>query len=257
MDDGGDFYTCKELANGCNPGNPGQTGYDNWCCNPDGSSGYNGRLSWDPLTVLIAVRGFEAAHMATLYNVTIDVDYDGSEHQTKVDYWTGLVRVTFTDSSSKAAITSDVDEMVCTAPDPVGVDDDAVVSTGVQIKSSESGKCLDVWSVSGSDVPDYTNVDLYTCSGADNQIFIFDGTNIKHAASGKCLDNDAGNSDSVQIFTCTGGSNQVWTMTTGGAILNKATGKCLDVLGGDTADGTDVWTYSCSGESNQEWYFKK
>ena len=55
----GDFYTCKALANGCNPGNPGQTGYDNWCCNPDGSSGYSGRLSWDPLTVLIAVRGVE------------------------------------------------------------------------------------------------------------------------------------------------------------------------------------------------------
>ena len=77
------FYTCKELANGCNPGNPGQAGCDNWCCNnPDGSSGYSGRLSWDPLTVFIAVRGFEASHMATLSNVTIDVSYSGGEVQT-------------------------------------------------------------------------------------------------------------------------------------------------------------------------------
>ena len=60
-------------------------------------------------TVLIAVRGFEASHMATLSNVTIDVSYSGGEAQTVVDYWTGLVRVTYTDASSKAAIASDVD----------------------------------------------------------------------------------------------------------------------------------------------------
>ena len=126
-----------------------------------------------------------------------------------VDYWTGLVGVTYTDASSKAVIASDVDEMVCVAPDyPAGVDDDRVINgTGVEIKNRESGKCLDVWSASGSDVPDYTNVDLYSCSGASNQVFTYDGSTIKHAASGKCLDNDASNGDSVQIFSCSGASS--------------------------------------------------
>ena len=99
--------------------------------------------------------------------------------------------------ASKAVIASDVDEMVCVAPDyPAGVDDDRIINgTGVEIKNRESGKCLDVWSVSGSDVPDYTNVDFYSCSGASNQVFTYDGSTIKHAASGKCLDNDASNGD--------------------------------------------------------------
>ena len=210
-------------------------------------------------TVLIAVRGFEASHMATLSNVTINVSYSGGEAHTVVDYWTGLVGVTYTDASSKAVIASDVDEMVCVAPDyPAGVDDDRGINgTGVEIKNLESGKCLDVWSASGSDVPDYTNVDFYSCSGASNQVFTYDGSTIKHAASGKCLDNDASNGDSVQIFSCSGASNQAWTaMSSSGAILNKATGKCLDVLGGGTADGTDVWTYTCTGATSQQWYFE-
>ena len=45
-------------------------------------------------------------------------------------------------------------------------------------------------------------------------------------------------------------------MSPSGAILNKATGKCLDVLGGGTADGTDVWTYTCTGATSQQWYFE-
>jgi len=45
-------------------------------------------------------------------------------------------------------------------------------------------------------------------------------------------------------------------MSSSGAILNKATGKCLDVLGGGTADGTDVWTYTCTGATSQQWYFE-
>lgn len=256
MDEGGDFNTAEPLATGCNPGNPGQTGYDNWCCNPDGSSGFNGRLSWDPLTVLIAVRGTDAAHMASVTDVAITVDPSGSEHETTVAYDSNMKRVKYTSSgSSQASIATDVDTMLCLAPTNTTVaDDDHVETTGVEIKSKEvAGKCLDVWGVSGSDVPDYTNVDLYTCSGASNQLFTFDGEQIKHAASGKCLDNDSTNGDSVQIFTCSGASNQAWTVTSGGTIVNKKTAKCLDVFGGNTEDGTDVWTYTCSGSSNQVW----
>ena len=118
MWEGGDFNTAEPLANGCNPGNPGQTGYDNWCCNPDGSSGYNGRLSWDPLTVLIAVRGPDAAHMSSVSDVLIEVNYDGNEDQSSVDYESGMKRVTYDDDdqAARVSITADVDEALCVAP---------------------------------------------------------------------------------------------------------------------------------------------
>ena len=42
-------------------------------------------------------------------------------------------------------------------------------------------------------------------------------------------------------------------MTAAGTIINSKSGKCLDVFGGNTADGTDVWSYTCSGSTNQAW----
>ena len=85
---------------------------------PHPSSGYNGRLSWDPLTVLIAIRGSEAAHMQSVTDVTIAVDADRKEDQTTVDYETGMKRVSYGDDGdgARTAIANDVDEMLCIAP---------------------------------------------------------------------------------------------------------------------------------------------
>jgi hypothetical protein len=36
-------------------------------------------------------------------------------------------------------------------------------------------------------------------------------------------------------------------------IRSRATGECLDVNGGSTANGAAVITYACSGATNQQW----
>ena len=250
MWEGGDFNTGANLANGCNAGNPGQTGYDNWCCNPDGSSGYSGRLSWDPLTVLIAVRGPDAAHMGSATDVTIAVSESGGESQS--DGGDGsMKRVGYTSGGgAQTAIASDVGTMLCVAPS--AADDDAA-PVPAAVTSSDSGKCLHVVGGSGTSVPDYTNVNISTCSGGDEQAWERVGTTIRHVASGKCLDADSSNGDRVQVYSYTGASNQNWAVTAAGAVVNGKNSKCLDVYGFGTADGTDVWTYTCSGTSNQKW----
>ncbi|MCL6735911.1 RICIN domain-containing protein, partial [Streptomyces neyagawaensis] len=44
---------------------------------------------------------------------------------------------------------------------------------------------------------------------------------------------------------------QQWTVAAGSTV--KALGKCLDVSGGGTADGTRVVLWSCNGGTNQNW----
>ena len=40
-----------------------------------------------------------------------------------------------------------------------------------------------------------------------------------------------------------------------GALVNPQSGKCLDVAGGGTADGTQVRLWSCNGTGAQQWQF--
>jgi alpha-galactosidase len=49
-----------------------------------------------------------------------------------------------------------------------------------------------------------------------------------------------------------GGSTQKWTATAAGE-LRTAGGKCLDVIGASTTDGTGVEVWDCNGQTNQQW----
>jgi hypothetical protein len=60
------------------------------------------------------------------------------------------------------------------------------------------------------------------------------------------------NKTPVDLDTCTGGAGQQWT-TSGGIIVNPASGKCLDDPRWVTADGTPMEIYTCNGGANQEW----
>jgi poly(3-hydroxybutyrate) depolymerase len=75
------------------------------------------------------------------------------------------------------------------------------------------------------------------------------GNALKGVGSGRCL--DAGASP-VQIWDCNGQPNQQWTATSAGE-LRVSGGKCLDVNGAGTADGTAVITWDCNGQNNQKW----
>jgi hypothetical protein len=52
------------------------------------------------------------------------------------------------------------------------------------------------------------------------------------------------------LWTCNGTSAQQWTAT---GQTWRALGKCLDVSGGATADGTKVQLWTCNGSGAQNW----
>ncbi|CAM5658316.1 hypothetical protein HS99_0001465 [Kitasatospora aureofaciens] len=54
----------------------------------------------------------------------------------------------------------------------------------------------------------------------------------------------------MQLWDCNGGAAQTWTRTNG--TLTHG-GKCLDVTGGATANGTPVELWDCNGGANQQW----
>ncbi|MEU9046005.1 non-reducing end alpha-L-arabinofuranosidase family hydrolase [Kitasatospora sp. NPDC048343] len=78
---------------------------------------------------------------------------------------------------------------------------------------------------------------------------------LRGAGSGRCL--DVSNADqrdgaSLQIYDCSGGTNQLWTSTSGNQ-LTVYGNKCLDVPGHATTAGTRVQIWTCSGAANQQW----
>ncbi|MER5863541.1 ricin-type beta-trefoil lectin domain protein [Kitasatospora sp. NPDC002040] len=79
-------------------------------------------------------------------------------------------------------------------------------------------------------------------------------TAIRHAASNNCLDvpgNDT--SQGVWLYTCNTSPAQQFTLNPATATIS-AGGKCLDINGGGTANGTGVSLWTCTpGAWNQTW----
>ncbi|MDC0767966.1 family 43 glycosylhydrolase [Streptomyces sp. HD] len=53
--------------------------------------------------------------------------------------------------------------------------------------------------------------------------------------------------------TLPGPSGETAATPTSYTLVNRNSGKCLDVNGGNTADGTDIFQWSCTGGANQKW----
>ncbi|MFJ9708953.1 RICIN domain-containing protein [Streptomyces sp. NPDC101234] len=53
--------------------------------------------------------------------------------------------------------------------------------------------------------------------------------------------------------TLAGPSGETATTPTAYTLVNRNSGKCLDVAGGGTADGTNVLQWTCNGGGNQKW----
>jgi hypothetical protein len=73
--------------------------------------------------------------------------------------------------------------------------------------------------------------------------------------SGRCVDVPNGSSTNgtqVQLYDCWGGTNQLWTSTSGKQ-LTVYGNKCLDANAKGTTNGTAVIIYDCNGQTNQQW----
>ncbi|KOT41345.1 hypothetical protein ADK41_10710 [Streptomyces caelestis] len=73
-------------------------------------------------------------------------------------------------------------------------------------------------------------------------------------SSGLCVQENA--STVTQEDCDASATGQQWSVTTTGSyatVVSRATGECLDVNGGSTADSAAVITYTCNGGANQQW----
>ena len=120
----------------------------------------------------------------------------------------------------------------------------AVVGTG--------GKCVDIVLGPGTDG---SRAELFGCNGGLNQTFTLPGDGTLRV-QGKCLDAlgpVTGEYRNVHLWECNGEPQQSWNVLQDGRIVAVATGLCLDVEGGGTADGAWLMTFPCHQGSNQRW----
>jgi alpha-galactosidase len=81
---------------------------------------------------------------------------------------------------------------------------------------------------------------------------------IHAVGAAKCLDVPNGSTTAgtqLDIWTCNGGSNQIWTQTSGGqlTVYSGSSQMCLDAYNNQTSPGTKVETWPCNGGANQQW----
>ena len=55
------------------------------------------------------------------------------------------------------------------------------------------------------------------------------------------------------LWTCDGSAGQRWMPLANGALVNAASGMCLDATGGSSANGTKLIVYTCNNGLNQRW----
>ncbi|MET9083933.1 glycoside hydrolase [Streptomyces sp. NPDC004237] len=105
----------------------------------------------------------------------------------------------------------------------------------------QSGKCL---------TADASGAAIATCAGAEDQSWSYDAKGTLKGANGYLT---ASGSALTATAEPTGDASQRWLLNANGQILSEASGKCLDVSGQATADGSKVILYSCNSGTNEAW----
>ena len=74
------------------------------------------------------------------------------------------------------------------------------------------------------------------------------------------------NGTNVQLWTCHGGDNQLFSMSSNSStsdirdfkIVAKHSGKCLDLSGGNSSNGTNIQQWNCSStNANQNFALQR
>ncbi|THA63171.1 DUF3472 domain-containing protein [Streptomyces sp. A0958] len=125
--------------------------------------------------------------------------------------------------------------------------------------TGQAGKCLEAL----GGVADGAVADIHPCSGGANQAWVRAADGTLRLPSDHCLTADGtGNGAAVRVRDCAGTgaggavtdtARQRTYSTSAHTLVNKASGRCLDVPGGDTTDGTALALWDCAGGANQQW----
>ncbi|MFB6934669.1 glycoside hydrolase [Streptomyces chartreusis] len=108
-------------------------------------------------------------------------------------------------------------------------------------QGEQSGKCL---------TADASGAVIGACAGAAGQGWSYDRRGALKGPDGYLT---AGSSGLATTAGFAGDAGQRWLLNSNGQIVSEASGKCLDVGGQATADGSKVGLYSCNGGANQVW----
>ncbi|WP_405719399.1 ricin-type beta-trefoil lectin domain protein [Streptomyces sp. NBC_01537] len=100
---------------------------------------------------------------------------------------------------------------------------------------------------------------ITACAGTASQTWTYDASGRLTDGDGACLATaSTANGARATTAACASGTGadtaaQRWQTNANGQIVNEETGKCLDVSGWGTADGTPVILWTCGGGTNQAW----
>ncbi|MGW5581730.1 ThuA domain-containing protein [Micromonospora chokoriensis] len=124
-----------------------------------------------------------------------------------------------------------------------------------------NGKCVDARAAASANG---TAIQQYTCNNSTAQQYQFVPTSGGYLRvnnrnnSAQVLDvTDRSTADSapIQLWSYSGGNNQQWRAESEGngyyRLVNRSSGKCLDVPGASTADSVQLIQYTCNGTAAQ------
>jgi ricin-type beta-trefoil lectin protein len=139
----------------------------------------------------------------------------------------------------------------------------AAITSGTTytVTNVNSGECVDARSAATANG---TAVQQYTCNGTGAQQWTFTATDggyfqVGNAnAPGQVWDDtnvSGADSSPIQLWTYGGGANQQWqpVLESGDTyhLVNRFSGKCLDVPGASTAESVQLQQYTCNGTAAQ------
>ncbi|MFJ5214151.1 ricin-type beta-trefoil lectin domain protein [Streptomyces sp. NPDC088354] len=131
-----------------------------------------------------------------------------------------------------------------------------VTVPGVRIRSSASGRCIDITNASDGIGRDGSRLRIWDCGGAASQKWDFRSDGSVHSL-GLCMDlawASTANGTAVQLAKCNGGWAQQFVLNSAGDLVNPHADKCVDVVDKATGNGTTLQLWTCYGTSNQKWY---
>ncbi|MBV2155147.1 ricin-type beta-trefoil lectin domain protein [Kitasatospora sp. SUK 42] len=124
------------------------------------------------------------------------------------------------------------------------------------IPTGTKALCLDV---PGSQTANGTGIQTWGCNSSPAQNWTI-GTDGMLRAFDKCarpVGGNAGSGAQIELWSCDpNDAGQQWRAATDGALVNKASGLCLDVPGGNVNQGTRVVLWTCNQGPNQKWGFQ-
>ena len=104
---------------------------------------------------------------------------------------------------------------------------------------------------------------IWDCVDSDNLRWNFSGNKLSSKHDSNIVADAYGTDNGANVgqWSYHGGTNQQWELRPMSAIYrwvdfrDKRSGKCIDVAGGNNANGTPVQLYACNGSAAQQWYY--